>query len=611
MSSLDRVQLNLVETLDEANEFMRWLGERRPVLGFDTETTGLEWWYDRLRLVQFGDAETGWAIPYGDWRGLIHEALDKYDRPLVAHNLPFDAKFCIRNGLPIKRELWHDTLPMTHLMDPPGRHDLKGVTTAVIDPNAHAGQAALDYGMQQNGWNWATVPINYSPYWKYSALDPVLAARLFEHYWPDISSMFPVPYELEIASIWDHVDAAMRGLRVDIAYAREEQQRLREQADQIRENVDRLYGLRISSNEQVTARLIEDGIKLTDQTPSGKWKLDKDILESLRGEHPIVDEMIRYKQSLKFATAYYGGVIDRSTTEDGIDIIHADINTLGARTSRMSVSKPALQQIPSKDPRPRRMFIPRPKRVQLSGDLSNIEPRIMAHYSQEPTMMQAFIDGVDVHTLMARHMYPAETSPFPDDKSMEDNPYRKKSKSGSLGKMYGIGIDKFSKQQGVSPEEAAAFMRYYDETFPAIPRFISDVELLAEERYQNEGLAYITSPDGRRHPLTAEEARWGRYYALVNFVIQGYAAALLKRAITRFTATEFGEFYVLPVHDELILDVPEEIAEEAGEVLRECLITCDDGELSVPLAADIAIYKESWAESADKNAPSYLPRKKD
>src|ERR1700677_2499777 len=92
------VSLNLVESFADAEEFMRWLGERRPVLACDTETGGLEWWKDRLRLVQFGDPRAGWAVPWQDWGGLVKEAMRRYDGGVVFHNAKFDQHFLEREG---------------------------------------------------------------------------------------------------------------------------------------------------------------------------------------------------------------------------------------------------------------------------------------------------------------------------------------------------------------------------------------------------------------------------------------------------------------------------------------------------------------------------------
>lgn len=597
MGTLDGIELKHLETYDEAGEFMRWLGERRPVLGADTETGGLRWWDDALRLVQFGDAKTGWVISYRNWRGLIAEALDKYDRPIVAHNLAFDAKFLLREGLTVKRHLWHDTLPMHHLLDPPAPHGLKPLSIEMIDPYAHAGEAALHAGMTKQKWTWATVPETFGPYIWYSALDGVLVARLHEILAPQIEARgFTENYELLLSDIWaTSVDAAMRGMRIDVEYAQEAQRFVRERAEETRQRVETEYGVRVGSNEQVTARLVADGIELTERTAGGKWKLDKAVIESLDGRHPLVNEVVRYKNDLKFASTYYGGMLDRL---DG-DVVHADINILGARTRRASVSNPALQQIPSKDWRPRRSVIPREGNALGSVDLSNIEPRIMAHLSQEPTMMEAFIRGDDVHMFMARHMYG-------DNASKKD---RKRSKSGSLGKMFGIGVSKFAIQQQVDEYEAQAFLDFYDATFPNIPQFIIDVQEIARARFQNEGLAYIKDPSGNIHTLTKIEARNGEFYKLVNYVIQGWAAVLLKRAAVRFAQTEFGQYYILPVHDELVLDAPVDVIEEACRTLREIMITSDDGELTIPLAADIEIYHESWAESVEGFTTDMAPRK--
>lgn len=608
--SLDGVELNYVESLSEALEFMQWLEQPRSVLGFDTESGGLRWWDHELRLVQFGDANTGWVISYKDWRGVIAQALASYDRPIVAHNLAFDAKFCLREGLTVKRHLWHDTLIMHHLLDPPATHALKPLSEELIDPQAHAGAVALHEGMRKQGWGWDTVPLDFAPYIWYSALDGVLVARMYDILWPQIQARgFEPNYELELGSVWSTgVDAAMRGMLIDVEYAQEARAFVRRRAAETKEAAlvqygDRVPGFSLGSSAHVTQILAEDGVQLTAKTASGAWKLDKAVLAELAGKHPLVDMVTQYRNDIKFARAYYGNVLDRVTPEGRL---YADLRTLGARTGRMSVSEPPLQQIPSKDWRPRRMFVPKPGHVLISGDLSNIEVRLLAHYSQDPTMLEAFRRGEDVHMFMARKMYPG----LPED---PNDPVckkaRKKSKSGSLGKQYGIGVAKFAEQQGVTEDEARAFLEDYDRTFPGVQQFVDDVEQIASKRFQEEGLAYIKDPSGRVHTLKDFEARDGRYYALVNFISQGWAATLLKKAINRFAATEYGQYYVLPVHDEFLCEVPEDLVEEVSAVMRECLTGCDDGKLTVPLECDIEIYRESWAESVEGFTTDMAPRK--
>lgn len=596
---LDDVELILMETSQDVADFFTWLGERRPVLGADTETGegpgvthkdgALWWWSGNLRLVQFGDAHTGWVIPWEWWAGVAREVFERYDSsPIAFHNAPFDVHWLERAGINIPRHRLEDTLVMHHLVGPPAPHGLKPVATKLISPKADYGKQALDEGMAKQGWTWGTVPVAFEPYWLYSALDGILAARLYEHLAPQIQGAHATLYELEMANRWASVDMETPGLLIDREYAEATYQALVARVRILREEGERVWGLSLGSNDAVISRLQADGLVFTKLTDGGNLSLDKEVLGGLVGKHPLADLVYEYKRAVKFSVAYFKGTLDRL---EG-NYVHASINTLGARTGRYSVSKPPFQQLPSGDVQVRRMVVPEPGGYLLSVDYSNIEVRLLAHLSQEPKMLQAFRDGEDIHLAMARAMYGEDAGP----------PERKKSKSGTLGRQYGIGAGKFAVQQGVTEDEAREFLRFYDESFPGIPEFIQAVEEMAEERFQSEGVAYITTPAGRFQPLMRSEARDRRYYALVNFACQGWAADLMKQAIARLHQSEIGEFMRMPVHDEILFSIPEGVdPREVGAIARETMEEPDM--LDVPLTCDVEYYKESWADGVKYTDP--------
>lgn len=587
---LNGVQVALVECLDDALELKRWMGERRPVLGVDSETGGLRYWRggDRLRTVQVGDAMTGWVIPAETWLGLAQELMNAYDRRMVLHNVAFDAHFFARYGMPLKRHLVDDTLVMHHIIDPPARHGLKPLSIELIDPAADAGQKALSDAMTRNEWTWDTVPVDLPSYWAYSALDPVLTARLDEEFGPHARDTDV--YALEMSAVWANVDAEAAGIKIDAEYAEAEIVRLKERYHELMQRGKDEFGVKLTSSQDVTARLIEDGVPLWKQTASGRWSLDAEVIEALDGVHPLGTLVHDVKQAKKFEVAYFKACLDKMGDDHRV---HPSINTLGARTGRMSISNPPLQQIPSKDWRVRRMFIPSEGNVLLSADLSNIELRLLAHYSQDATMMEAFLTGEDVHMRMARELFGPDAGPAE----------RSRAKTISFAKVYGAGAKKIALQLGVPVEEAKKVLRMYDETFPGVPDFIRYVQDTGEYRFRTEGLAYVADPAGRKHTLTRQEAGWEKFYALTNYITQGWAASILKQSLAALHQSELGQYYRLPVHDELILDIPEELADAAAEEMKE-IMAVGQAAVSVPLQSDIEINRRSWAEHV-KGFPGY------
>jgi DNA polymerase I-like protein with 3'-5' exonuclease and polymerase domains len=193
-SPLSGVQLHLVDTLDEALALKRWLGERRLVLGVDTESSGLDPMRDELRLVQVGDRDTGWAIPWPLWGGLAQEVLRKYEGPMVLHNLPFDKRMLsVQGGIDLPWHKLHDTLILAALDDPMRARGLKPLSKRLIDPRADSGQRALDDGMKRAGWNWGTVPYDFAPYWCVPETTEILTQRGWKNV-RDIRPMYDITY---------------------------------------------------------------------------------------------------------------------------------------------------------------------------------------------------------------------------------------------------------------------------------------------------------------------------------------------------------------------------------------------------------------------------------
>lgn len=571
---MDHVSLNLVETFDEAESFMRWLGERRPILACDTETGGLEWWKDDLRLVQFGDLATGWAIPWQGWGGLAADALRRYTGDLAFHNLKFDMKFLETNGVALRHDRLHDTRSMAHILDPDNPTGLKPLGVRFVDGGADAGQAELKKGMAKNRWTWATVPTTFVPYWSYAALDPVLTAHLHQGFRPQIVGRLEDVYELEVAVIIVLDEMERRGARVDLSYCEARRSELLDFAEQTAEWCQSRYGFTPGANKQVAARLLTDGVVLTKRTDSGAWSVDESVLADLP-DNELARMVLKWRKARKYANAYFGNYLELA---DG-DLLHPDVNPLGARTGRMSISRPALQQIPRekllRDP-----FIPRDGNRLVSVDFDQIEQRLMAHFSGDAGMIDAFAQDGDFFTNMARRI-------FNDASIKKDDPRRQRTKNAAYAKAYGSGVAKFAETAQIDEGEAQLFLNSYDATFPGVRAFQRQLEQLARQRLTAEGEAYVTTPLGRRQPADPE-----KLYTLVNYLIQGTAADIFKQSLVDLDRAGLTEFFILPVHDEAVFDVPAADAEDLAQAVVSVFSRQD---WTVPLTAGADIL-ERWGE---------------
>lgn len=575
---MENVQFHLVETLDDANDLARWLGQRRDALAVDTETSGLSFWSDDLRLVQLGDTETGWAVPWERWGGLVVDLLKKYEDPFVLHHAKFDLHFLEPRGVQIPRHRIDDTMLAAHVLDSERSVALKRLSSTLIHPAAAAGQKTLDDEMRKNGWTWGTVPVDFPPYWVYAALDVVLTARLWEQFKDRIHQQHAAIYELELACQWVLLDMETRGARIDTDYCEMKLLELEDFVRRTEEEVQRVYGItNLSSNDQVARALISDGCKWSKTTKTGRPSLDEEVLVSL--QHPLANAVLSARRQKKIAHTYFAGFLARH--HDGL--LHPSINQLGAKTGRMSVSDPPLQTLPRGDV-VRDAFIAGPENRLLLCDYLQMELRVFAAYAQEEAMLAAIRNGTDLHDFVTRLIFHLEESV-----EVKGTHQRDVTKNANFAKVYGAGTWKFSKTAGITEDEAKAFMARYEEMFPGVRRFQDRIQDELEGRLRSEGRAYVQTILGRRVFVEAD-----MLYKGINYLIQSGCANILKRALVELDNAGVGPYLVLPIHDEVLLEVPEQELEEVEQTVRQ-VMTVDDL-FTVPLDVSTKIV-ERWGNA--------------
>jgi DNA polymerase-1 len=547
-------------------EFRTWLGERRPIMGVDTETTGLQWWTPEfLRTVQFGDGATGWTIPWTWWGKLIKDSLAAYEDPIVFHNAKFDLHALASAGVSLRPGTRiHDTKMMSWLLDPPTRHGLKPLSMKHVDKNAGIFEQQMKAGFAANGWDWATVPLEWTPYWAYAATDPVFTCLLAEKFWPQVNaSGYRAAYdtEMQVQMIAYRMEA--RGMRLDVEYTEERLAKMLDRLSVVGNELHKFGVERPGSNILIQAALQAEGWDPDDWTPTGQAKLTADILKGI--DNDIAPLVLEYRKLKKLTGSYLSNFLDKRSG----DLLHASINTLAARTGRMSVSEPALQTLP-RGPEIRRCFIPREGGKIISVDFDQIEARLFAAFAAEPAMLQAILDGVDLHSLVA------EAVGIP----------RQAAKAVNFGKLYGAGAAKIADTAGVTVEAAEEFLHMYEERFPGTVVFMDSTG--HSRIFDRPG---VRLRDGR--VLPGDD---GKEYALTNYMIQGTAALVLKEKMIALDNAGLAEYMVMPVHDEFIFDCP---AAEADELLAAVTEACVDESFGVHLTAGGDIWS-NWGAKYEK-----------
>ncbi len=599
-NGLEGVQLELVNSVAQAERFISWLGERRPhnAIAIDTETgelpgnqrkDALSPWHGRLRLVQVGDGMTGWSIPWENWKGVFYEAMDKFDGPIVCHNVAFEAKwFEIQSEWSIPWHRAHDTMIMAKIIDPLGTGALKKLTQQYIDPLAAYMQDLLDRGLTDNGWTWGSVPIEYEPYWGYGALDPVLTMRLFEKFWDKVGPGAPYSrsYELEMNTRRIATRMELNGARLDLDYSQKKYDELNQYTDRVRDWAQETYGLSIGSNQQLVALFERMGAEITERTDSGQKSASADQLKMLVRDgndevKQLADTTLKYRKAGKLASTYFANFINDNTG----GFVHPSINTMGARTGRMSIQNPALQTLPKGDDTVRRAFLPKDDdHVIITSDLDQVEFRMFASLSEDPNLIQLFLKadatGSDPFTEIGREIY--------NEPGMQKSDKRRALIKGVVyGRLYGAGVAKQALTAGVPEEQMRAVSDQFDRRFPGMQMFQREVEDRGTRRLREEGVGYINTWTGRRLPCDED-----RVYTLTNYLIQGGAAEVFKSNLVKLDQADLTDLLIVPVHDEIVLNAPKKDAEEIKRLVQQCMTTTEGW--AVPLTADADGPLENW-----------------
>ncbi len=584
MKPIEEVNLNMVDSFDDVQKFFNWLGERRNFLAWDSETSGLNPFAKdaQLRLIQFGDVDTGWVFRADRWGlGVAEEVFRKYEGRFAGQNVPFDIRWleAHSDGIQVPWGNQFDTKVMGHILDPTKSTSLKAMSSRFLSPTAKALQGALSSAMKKQGWGWGEIPYNFEIYWAYAAMDTILTARIAEDFWPKIESEFLACFDLE--SQVQKICSAMetRGISLDINYCNEKYNEILDFTAETDKWCMANYNIHPGQNQEVALILVREGVDLSKTTATGDFTMDKDVLEGI--QHPLAQAVLKHRQATKIGSTYFRNYLEGHTN----GVLHPSINTLGARTGRMTIQNPAAQTLP-RGRVVRDAFIPRPGNLWLCVDFSNIEMKLLAHFSylSDPGAGTALLDAArasDMHLEMAKLIYH-------DESIMKSDPRRQVTKNSNFAKAFCAGVEKFAWTSGIELSDAAAFLDLYDSMFPSVNKFQQAVISTVKQRAAAEGRGYARSPLGRKH-----YADKGKEYAVVNYEIQGTAAEAFKQALVDLDNAGYGQYMLLPVHDEQNFEVPIEHADDLKHDIEEIMVRTN---YSLPLTVEGSL-GSCWGEA--------------
>lgn len=398
--------------------------------------------------------------------------------------------------------------------------------------------------------------------------------------------------ELPLAKVLAGMETV--GFAVDAAGIEEYGKGLQTRIDEIQSRIYEQVGyeFNVNSPKQLGQALFEKlGLHTGKKTKSG-YSTNAEVLESLRYDHPAVEMILEYRGLTKLKSTYCDGLL-KVIGQDGR--IHSSFNQTETRTGRISSTEPNLQNIPVRTEQGRelrRFFIARPGWVLVDADYSQIELRVLAHVADDKNMIEAFRENADIHRSTA-----AQVFRMPEE--MVTRIMRSRAKAVNFGIVYGIGAFSLSKNIGVTRKEADDYIKAYLAHYDGVRSYMNHVVELAKER------GYAETLFGRRRylpELTSSNFNlrsFGERVAM-NMPIQGTAADIIKiamiRVAERLTREKMQAQLILQVHDELIVEAPQEEAEAAAKLLTEEMQNAVS--LSVPMLAEAKIGK-TWYDAKE------------
>ena len=374
-------------------------------------------------------------------------------------------------------------------------------------------------------------------------------------------------------------DMEKSGFRVDNATLSRLSEKYSSEVKSLTEEIYRSVGHEFNMNSpKQLAEVLFDELGL----PTGKKRsTNADVLAELEDAHPVVSLILRYRQISKLLSTY---LIAMKSMIDTFGYIHTVFNQANTTTGRLSSSEPNLQNIPVRDEEGKEIrgaFIPSDGNLLVSADYSQIELRLMAHFSADPSLIEAFQRGVDIHASTAAKVFGVEESAV-------TSKMRRDAKAVNFGIIYGISDFGLSKNIGCSVREARDFIEKYLDTYPKIRDFMKSSVSYAKEH------GYVVTAMGRIRALPEISSSnyavrsFGERAAL-NMPLQGTAADIIKlamiRVYDRLKKQDMKAKIILQVHDELILDVPRGELEEIKRIVKEEMEHVVD--LKVPLTVNV------------------------
>ncbi|QOR62719.1 DNA polymerase I [Sulfurovum sp. ST-21] len=587
-------------TLDTREKLESVIGtfDKETMVAFDTETTGLD--TKKAGMVGFSfctSADKAYYVPVGHNYLGVEDQVSETDAvaaikklmqcKVIGQNLKFDLSLLYnRYGLD-EVVPYADTMIMAWLSDPGSKVGLDALA-----------QKFFKYEMKpfkemvKKGEDFSAVAIPEATF--YAAEDAWMTYLLYgvvkkKMELGSLTHLLKEAQNVEYPFINVLIRMEQLGIKVDQNRLHMLQKQLSEALAALTEEIYALAGteFNIRSTQQLGVVLFQQlGLKGGKKTKTG-YSTNEAVLQSLKGEHPIIAKILAYREYQKMLSTYVEPLLKLAKKDEKSRIYTSFLQT-GTATGRLSSKDPNLQNIPVRSELGREVrsaFVAKEGYRLVSIDYSQIELRLLAHFSRDAALLEAFRTGVDIHMATAVKLFGEE----------EAKAKRNFAKSVNFGLLYGMGPKKLSGELGISQAEAKEIITNYFASFPTVKSFLEGIQ----ERVKADG--YVETILGRRRLFDYENANGMQKAAFmresVNTVFQGSAADLIKLSMNQIDSMiqdeKLDAFMLLQIHDELIFEIKKEKVEEISR--RFVHIMENVYELNVPLECSVSI-GESWGE---------------
>ena len=571
---------------------------------WDIETTAIEFFKAGLvGLSVFVDGE-GYYVPFlvppaaagrfsltlSDFKNEMAGLFNDPKIKKTGHNLKFDMLHLLREGMPASG-IEHDTMIMSYLLFPNRRsHQLKELSAEFLGVR----QTTYDELVGKGKSRVKITEVDVEQVGSYCVADSRSSWQLVEKLLPQLRDrqLLDLYREIEMPLVHVLLNMEWHGIGIDRAFLKNAATRLQEQIASTEKEVQELAGYEFNLNSsQQLAELLFEKMNLPLNKKTRKTKVqstDIDVLNELKG-FPIVEKLIAYRTYKKLHSTYVQGLLDN---HDENDRVHTSFNQTITATGRLSSSNPNLQNIPVGEIAGlnlRRAFVAAQDRLLLSADYSQIELRVMAHFSGDENLLQAFAEGLDIHQHTADLVFAADLfSPRAE--------LRRRAKIINFSIIYGSGAYSLARELGVSFAKAKEFIDRYFEKYSGV-RFFMDKVIAAAEKDPE-----VRTISGRVRPIpeilsSNRTVKENGNRMAINTIIQGSAADIIKIAMIRIHGhlRSMQSRLILQVHDELVFEYP------ADEEKRLLAMVKREMENALPLKVPLKISLKKGRNWSDMN----------